>query len=885
MKKLLVFFLTTVMLINCSVSQLIVSETVSADETVLVNNYVAIDINGSENREELKDASFEDWTIYSTEKAVYESNGLTFSLYNAKGEAFQGTQNKKLMTATSSPVLTCDGVYYRGAITLEIAGLSKGTHTISTYHNLYNETAYSLTGDINVSVNNEIAETVHPTYRVADDLDTVITYISFEVSDENPVLITIAPVKSGFYDIAVLNAFEIDGAHPRDSIKNPVPADHEAHFDQELVKELSWDSGDGAVSHDVYLGTDYYSVFSANHDSLEFKGNQTENSYPVSDLSHMERYYWRIDEIDAEGNVTKGKVMWFEVVHLAFPSAEGYGRFAKAGRGGVVYEVTTLEDGYEPILDEEGNPVVDENGKELKQPIPGSLRYAVESMKGPRIVVFKVGGVIELKSRLIIPNDGGNIYVAGQTAPGDGITLINYDFGALGADDVVIRDVRVRIGDSVGASLGGMGLGSCNHSIIDHCSISWSIDEGFSSRNAKNITFQYNIIAEALNNSVKFKGSETGKVEDRVEGETERHSFAASISGHIGSFHHNLLTNCTGRNWSLAGGLESDGSPAGYLDISNNVVYNWKDRTNDGGVYMLNLVGNYYKTGHVTTTMNIARLDTQTITYAAGNMFVTKDGEVLLNYDEDGWDTEFIKHNSSEPLTDLMKSEPLYPNYITLERADEAYETVLKKAGAVYPERDYLDSRYIDEVRNSTYTYKGSKDSLPGIIDSQEDVGGYPDETTFKGGEAPLDTDHDGMPDEWEVLHGLNPEDYNDNSVITLSAEGYTNVEMYLNELMGDTLVWSNENQMPDEPYVPATPTSELTDTPEPTEDFGMLGDVDETGYVDAADALLVLKHAAKLSILDEKAFYRADVTKDSNVEAQDALEILKYAAHLITEF
>lgn len=179
--------------------------------------------------------------------------------------------------------------------------------------------------------------------------------------------------------------------------------------------------------------------------------------------------------------MVKGSVNSFNINRLSFQTAERYGRYARGGRGGRIVEVTNLNDSGE-----------------------GSLRQALEVEKRPRIVVFRVGGVITLKSMLCIPEDGGDVYVAGQTAPEDGITLTGYDFGAMGASDVVIRNVRVRVGDSNQKSTGGMGLASCNQSIIDHCSISWTTDEGFSSRSAQNITFQWNIIGESLHDSVHY---------------------------------------------------------------------------------------------------------------------------------------------------------------------------------------------------------------------------------------------------------------------------------------------------------------------------------------------------------------------------------------------
>ena len=178
--------------------------------------------------------------------------------------------------------------------------------------------------------------------------------------------------------------------------------------------------------------------------------------------------------------------------------------------------------------------------------------------------------------------------IAGQTAPGDGICLANYSgAGAYGTHDVIIRYLRFRIGDAANKAMDGAGLGSCDHCIMDHCSISWSSDEGTSSRGANNITFQRNIVAEALHHGPHYRASDRTKL--------ETHAFAGSISGNIGSYHHNLLADCTDRNWSLAGGLTQGGKYAGYLDIRNNVVYNWTARTTDGGVKELNYVNNYYK--------------------------------------------------------------------------------------------------------------------------------------------------------------------------------------------------------------------------------------------------------------------------------------------------
>src|SRR5699024_8867786 len=197
---------------------------------------------------------------------------------------------------------------------------------------------------------------------------------------------------------------------------------------------------------------------------------------------------------------------------------------------------------------------------------PGSLREAVTNNIGPRTIVFNVSGLITLKSRLNVTEP--YVTIAGQTAPGKGICIRRATFGVTGNDDI-IRFIRVRLGKP-NVSYGGMGLTGNNFSIIDHCSISWTMDESFSSRNARNITLQRTLISEALN-VAGHHNYPPGTA----------HGYAASIGGSIGSFHHNLLAHNYGRNWSLAGGVNGNGQYIGKLDIRNNVVYNWGTRATD----------------------------------------------------------------------------------------------------------------------------------------------------------------------------------------------------------------------------------------------------------------------------------------------------------------
>ncbi len=736
-------------------------------------NRIRIDINRNDGRKALYSKNAENWLYSGSE---FKSGGLTFKLSNggSAGEGVDVINNKKLQKYDgTTPYLTADGAKIKdgdngGILKLEISGLSSGTHSFTGWHCCIDNVTNS---SLKLTVDGKTVQTgIKCPTNVSNSDDAGMSYAEFDAVSGKTVTILIQGEGNAAVNNAWLNGFEIDGASPFASISRITPSDRSNH--QNIEDGLSWTAGQGASSHDVYIGTDYNNVFNATKASPEYKGTVSKPHFDLdSSYSSIPTYYWRVDE-NGSGGTVKGSVYSFQLNRLAFPTAEGYGRWARGGRGGRIVEVTNLNDSGE-----------------------GSLRQALEVEKGTRIVVFRVGGVISLKSTLCIPEDGGDVYVAGQTAPGDGITLINYDFGAIGSEDVVIRDIRVRVGDMNGESTGGMGLASCNNSIVDHCSISWATDEGFSSRSASNITFQWNIIGESLHDSVHYGSGHTG---------TETHAFAASISGNKGSFHHNLLIDCTGRNWSLAGGMENDGvTYGGALDISNNVVYNWRDRTTDGGVRRLNFVNNYYKAGaesnsglHIVSTdgNELNTSDMQKM-YVSGNIMTDYAGTQILKSTDDAWAKgKAVSGGKNSTVNDVKSDTPFFENYITLDSAEEAYKKVTNTtsgAGANVPKLDYIDSRYHNEVINNQYTYTGSKQKLKGIIDSQNDAGGYPDSSNFKGGTAPTDTDKDGMPDTWEKEHGLDPNDASDGSIVSLSADDYTNVEMYLNELAGDPVEYN----------------------------------------------------------------------------------------------
>ncbi|HXU04007.1 MAG TPA: T9SS C-terminal target domain-containing protein, partial [Polyangia bacterium] len=408
----------------------------------------------------------------------------------------------------------------------------------------------------------------------------------------------------------------------------------------------------------------------------------------------------------------------------------------------------------------------------------GSLRAAVE-MTGARTIVFNVSGIIALKSKLLITGSLNNsvVTVAGQTAPGKGITIRNFAFGMTGGADVIIRFVRLKVGGYSMTAMDGMGMASADNTIYDHCSISWTIDEAFSSRSAHNITLQRTLISECLNDSYHYDDStpdHTG---------TQPHGFAASISGNIGSFHHNLLAHCAGRNWSLAGGLvHGTLNYDGAVDIRNNVVYNWQYRTTDGGAHQVNFVNNYYKPGPASTFFYA--LNAQNDGFMGGQYYYFVGNVMPGHFDESSQDKGREATGNARDYNPWVTT-PFFTQNVTTQSAGDAYTNVLANVGANVPMLDDHDKRVIQETRDGTTHYKGSKTGLAGLPDTEDDVGGYESYPTTTRA-ADWDTDHDGIPNAWETAHGLNPSDASDGNKTNLSKVGYTNLEMYLNELAGD---------------------------------------------------------------------------------------------------
>jgi pectate lyase len=421
---------------------------------------------------------------------------------------------------------------------------------------------------------------------------------------------------------------------------------------------------------------------------------------------------------------------------IAFPGAEGFGRFARGGRGGDVYHVKNLND----------------DGL-------GSLRHAIRSATGPRTIVFDVSGTIELKKPLVV--NKSFLTIAGQTTPGDGICLKDWTFEIKKASHIIVRYIRVRLGDQnkPPGDPDAITTNDVNHVIFDHITSSWGIDSNHDLRRGGHFTLQWSIYSEALNHSIHTKGS---------------HAMLSSfrdLTGNI-SIHHNLFASSRDRHPTLASGAKT--RPGVIVDYRNNVVYNLSGATNLGDAH-INFINNDYRPGPNTPKDNhplATKIGTedQLKAFLNGNLFegnvgFTKDNYSAITFDR--WKSGGYFRTSLDRIRierefdvdgALPKTQP----------AAEAFESVLRSAGASL-RRDSADERLVKGVRDRTHR----------LIDSENNVGGWP---TLKSTPPPLDTDGDGMPDDWERSHGLNPNDPSDGNQ-DRDGDGYTNLEEYLNSL------------------------------------------------------------------------------------------------------
>lgn len=433
----------------------------------------------------------------------------------------------------------------------------------------------------------------------------------------------------------------------------------------------------------------------------------------------------------------------------AFPGAEGGGMYTTGGRGGKVYYVDTLED--------------NDDGNESAR--SGSLRWCL-NREGPKTILFKVAGIIRLKSRLYI---SPNTTIAGQSAPGDGICIADNTV-RMNGDNIIIRFMRFRLGDLTGIEDDAISGSKYKDIIIDHCSMSWSTDECASFYNNENFTLQWCILSESLRGSVHKKGS---------------HGYGGIWGGNNASFHHNLLAHHDSRNPRMCGSRYTANPDLELVDFRNNVIFNWGGNSGyagEGGRY--NFVNNYYKPSQNSSFPN--RIFSPNAddgsnrqekgvwgsfylkgNYVEGSEDVTKDNALGLQ--------PYDKYKNAK---ELLSSSPFKVIPISTDDAKKAYEKVLAYAGASY-KRDKTDTRIINETKNGLTPIRASanKKTRPGHIDSQSDVGGW-DTYTFERCNLPVDIDLDGIPDGWLEKN------YPSKKATDTNSEGYTYLEVYLNNLV-----------------------------------------------------------------------------------------------------
>ena len=475
-------------------------------------------------------------------------------------------------------------------------------------------------------------------------------------------------------------------------------------------------------------------------------------------------------------------------VARAFPGAEGGGMYTTGGRGGKIYHVTSLEDNN----------------------TQGTLRYGIENAERPLTIVFDVAGTIALQKQLQIKK--GDLTIAGQTAPGDGICLKNYTF-RIHASNVIVRFIRCRMGDEKQTEDDAMQImdkygDSFEKIIIDHCSVSWCTDECASFYGMKDFSFQWNIVSESLRNSIHDKGA---------------HGYGGIWGGTNATYHHNLLAHHDSRNPRIDHDYVSH--QKGPVSIFNNVVYNWKGNScyggesssNNGSDYRkYNFFNNYYKPGPVTPSNHIWFLQPTTSCSNCGGTILPghfyMDGNVMHGRDAltaDNW-----KAGTSSPVSVYISESNVSKireanrfatdTYQSVHTGAACLDPVLTYAGASFS-RDAIDTRVAKETKDGTSTYKGSNTSAKdpstnGLIDTQTDVA----DATWKNGWPVYaatadqlarikDSDADGMPDWFEEQFGLNKSDKNDAAVITLDKNSrYTNLEMYLHYLVKDIVAAQN---------------------------------------------------------------------------------------------
>ena len=619
-----------------------------------------------------------------------------------------------------------------------LKGMTPGQHTLTAWHNC-SDKGHGQPPMVKVLVNGE--EAAAPVQQtiwadVVQSLDDVpSTFVSFTAEAGKDVVIDYVAVPADGVEYTnhrpYVCGMVFDAADPNMKVSAMRPLNGNLHVDApEGSVTLTWTGSASAASHRVMFGT--------SEDNLQEVQNTTAESYTATGLSNLNTYYWRVDEVPAAGDAVEGELYSFRINHLAFPGAEGFGRYAIGGRGGQVVHVTSLED----------------DGTE------GTLRWAVETVTGPRTVVFDVSGVINLTKRLNV--NEAYVTIAGQTAPGDGILIRG--FGMSLHSEGITRFIRHRLGfvvnEDKGTGYSGIDLQGKNHSILDHASIGWATAESMKAAGnyTDNITVQNTIISEALTNG--------------MPGE-DGFGYGFDAGGEHGTFHHNLMAHNYYQNPNISGGQDAALKWIGEEEYYNNVAYNWGKGAASGSASKINFAGNYYKAGPASTAkdnllnISVPKNGTGTIDYYVSGNLLDVGGTVSdnpytvsLQKDDDGNPIE----GAYEPVKSDVK---VVDNGADYEDARTAYASVLSQAGASL-KRDATDKRIVSEVLGGTAA-EGEQGMRATVEDSDYDV--Y--EIVKRADD--FDANQNGMADWYEKATGKT------DAQADPDGDGYTNLEDYLN--------------------------------------------------------------------------------------------------------
>lgn len=559
----------------------------------------------------------------------------------------------------------------------------------------------------------------------------------------------------------------------------------------------------------------------------------------------------------------------------AFPGAEGYGKFTTGGRGGNVYYVTRLDDCSDADL------------------VEGTLRWALRSGDDtPRTVLFKVCGTIVLTSKLKLEHP--NVTIAGQTAPGGGICVAGACIYVC-KPNVIIRHIRFRSGDVVAGNFQCLDVENTRNVIIDHCSLTWAVEECLTMYDCDSTTVQWTIIGEGLYDAGHKKG---------------QRSYATQWGGEHGTMHHCLITNCYNRTPRFNGVRSEAKLSQGNHDhdafvdseFANNVIFNWgksnslyggendttinHDSTGEAvGYNHVYMIGNYFRPGPTTQVKKVSpRYFVQGSKqkdfgrwYLSGNMF-----ELGCPYSPAGaqWADSALQHVNEDNLFGYLSGSSMrafnldgqsagqqaFDRYVLLEQyasselqlesAAEAFASVTQHAGASLPRVDEVDARLLAEAAGlQAPQYAGAtQPTWTGIINSPADIvlaeadsllgtdgllHPYPSLAMQEGDSLLVDTDRDGMPDVWETAHGLNPEDASDANLCSLSTlAGYTNLEYYLN---------NGEGEMADP--IPAPQPVPVVDTAL----YGIRTSGTGVGYLYNDGSVYIIKNGQKYTLSGQK--------------------------------